>query len=111
VPFATPTVNNPITFRQNATDADNHLRATVAATYGQDQVELSKNVQVLAGLRFDHFNLRFHNNRNGDNFQRVDNVVSPRLGIVFKPIIPLSLYGSYRRRQYKPAVNVRRALN
>ena len=95
VPFATPTVNNPITFRQNATDADNHLRASVAATYVQDQVELSKNVQVLAGLRFDHFNLRFHNNRNGDNFQRVDNVVSPRLGIVFKPIVPLSLYGSY----------------
>src|SRR6266404_5007595 len=95
VPFATPTINTPVTFRQNATDADNNLRATVAATYVQDQVEFSKKIQALAGLRFDHFNLRFHNNRNNDNFQRVDNLVSPRLGIVFKPIVPLSLYGSY----------------
>jgi len=71
------------------------LRATVAATYVQDQVEFSRKIQVLAGLRFDHFNLRFHNNRNNENFRRVDNLVSPRLGIVFKPIVPLSLYGSY----------------
>ena len=55
VPFANPTINTPVTFRQNATDADNHLRPTVAATYVQDQVEFSRNIQVLAGLRFDHF--------------------------------------------------------
>jgi catecholate siderophore receptor len=50
---------------------------------------------VLAGLRFDHFNLKFHNNRNNDNFGRLDNLWSPRAGIVFKPIVPLSLYASY----------------
>jgi catecholate siderophore receptor len=67
----------------------------VAATYAQDQIELSSKVQILAGVRFDHFNLKFHNNRNGDSLSRVDNLWSPRAGIVFKPIVPLSLYGSY----------------
>jgi catecholate siderophore receptor len=95
VPFANPTIDTPITFRQNATDADNHVQANVAATYAQDQIELSSKVQLLAGLRFDHFKLQFHNNRNGDNLSRVDSLWSPRLGLVFKPVTKLSLYGSY----------------
>jgi catecholate siderophore receptor len=95
VPFANPTIDTPVTFRQNATDADNHVQANVAAAYAQDQVELTSKVQVLAGLRFDHFKLRFHNNRNGDNLSRIDSLWSPRLGLVFKPVTKLSLYGSY----------------
>ncbi len=95
IPFADPTIGTPTTFRQNATDADNHVKANVAATYAQDQIELSRSIQVLAGLRFDHFNLDFHNNRSNDNFDRVDNLVSPRLGIILKPIVSLSLYASY----------------
>lgn len=95
VPFSNPTISTPVTFRPNATDADNHVIANVSATYVQDQMELSRKVQLLAGLRFDHFNLRFHNNRNNDNFSRIDNLLSPRLGIVFKPVVPLSLYATY----------------
>ena len=95
VPFSGPTINTPVTFRQNATDADNHVGANVAATYAQDQIEVSPKVQVLAGLRFDHFNLKFHNNRNNENFGRLDNLWSPRAGVVFKPIVPLSVYASY----------------
>lgn len=95
VAFANPTINTPISFRQNATDADNHVVANIAAVYVQDQIELTRKVQILVGIRFDHFNLNFHNNRNGENFQREDGLLSPRLGIVFKPIDPLSLYGSY----------------
>ena len=59
VPFAAPTIATPVTFRQNATDADNHLQTIVAAAYVQDQVELSSHVQVVAGLRFDHFDLQY----------------------------------------------------
>jgi catecholate siderophore receptor len=94
-PFANPTITSPVNFRQNATDADNHVIANVAATYAQDQIEVSRNLQVLAGLRFDYFNLRFRNNRNNDSLQRVDNLLSPRLGIVYKPLVPLSVYVSY----------------
>ncbi len=95
VPFLNPTITTPVTFRQSATDADNHLRATVAATYAQDQVELSRHIQAIGGLRFDRFDLHYHNNRTGDTFRRPDNLVSPRAGIVVKPITPLSIYGSY----------------
>jgi len=93
--LSNPTINTPITFRQNATDADNHVKANVAATYFQDQIELTRKVQVLAGIRFDHFDLRYLNNRNEDNLRRVDNLVSPRLGLIIKPVLPLSLYASY----------------
>jgi catecholate siderophore receptor len=95
VPYANPTIDIPVTFRQGATDADNHVRTQVSAAYVQDQVELSRTVQVIAGLRFDRFDLRYHNNRNGDTLQRVDDLLSPRAGIVFKPVTALSLYGSY----------------
>jgi catecholate siderophore receptor len=95
VPFDNPAVRTPITFRPNATDANNHLRARVAATFVQDQIELSRFVQVIAGVRYDRFGLRYHNNRNGDELERVDNLVSPRVGLVVKPLEPLSLYTSY----------------
>ena len=94
-PYANPTINTPVTFRQSATDADNRIKTNVAATYLQDQIELSRYVQVIVGLRFDHFDLQYHNNRTSDNLRRIDNLASPRAGIVFKPITPLSIYGSY----------------
>ena len=95
VPYTAPTIRTPVTFRQSATDADNHLRARVAAVYGQDHIELSRFVQALAGVRIDSFNLQYHNNRSGDVLGRTDRVLSPRFGLVVKPIVPLSVYGSY----------------
>lgn len=95
VPFLSPTTTTPVTFRQSATDADNHLRAGVAAAYAQDQLELSRHVQVLGGVRVDRFDLRYHNNRTGDTLSRPDTLVSPRVGLVVKPNAPLSIYGSY----------------
>src|SRR3712207_3172611 len=58
-------------------------------------MELSRHVQLVVGLRYDYFDLRFHNNRNGDDLRRTDNLVSPRVGLVVKPVDRLSLYGSY----------------
>ena len=80
VPFDAPTIGTPVTFRQSATDADNHLGTNVAAAYVQDQVELSRHVQLVGGVRFDRFDLTYHNNRNGDTIGRIDNLVSPRAG-------------------------------
>ncbi|HEX7315987.1 MAG TPA: TonB-dependent siderophore receptor [Pyrinomonadaceae bacterium] len=95
VPFDNPVTNVPVTFRQSATDADNHVKTNLAAGYLQDQMELSRYVQLVVGLRYDYFDLRFHNNRNGDDLRRIDNLVSPRVGLVIKPVDRLSLYGSY----------------
>lgn len=95
VPFDRPTVAAPVTFRQSATDADNHVKATVAAVYAQNQVELSRQWQAIVGLRYDRFDLRFHNDRNGQALRRDDRLLSPRAGLVFKPVEPLSLYSAY----------------
>jgi catecholate siderophore receptor len=94
VPLGNPVIRTPVTFRQSPTDANNHLKANLAATYIQDQIEISRYVQVVAGLRFDYFDLQFHNNRNGDDLRRVDRLMSPRLGIVYKPIASISVYAT-----------------
>ena len=95
VPFLNPTISIPVTYRQSATDADNHVRARVASAYAQDQLELSRHVQLVGGVRFDQFDLSHHNNRNGETLTRLDDLVSPRAGVVFKPVTPVSIYGSY----------------
>ena len=95
VAYDRPTISTPVSFRQSATDANNHLRTNLAAAYAQDQIVFSRYVQVVAGLRFDYFDLWFHNNRNSDNLRRIDRVVSPRVGVVVKPLVPLSIYANY----------------
>jgi catecholate siderophore receptor len=94
-PFDNPTITTPITFRQSATDANNRLRLNLAAAYVQDQIEINRYVQVVAGVRYDYFDLKYRNNRSNDALRRIDNLVSPRLGVVVKPIEELSIYTSY----------------
>ena len=95
VDFNDPTTDVPVTFRQAVSDADNRLRLNVGAAYLQDQVEVSRYLQIIGGLRFDYFDLRYHNNRNNEDLRRIDRLVSPRLGVVVKPLAQLSIYGSY----------------
>ena len=94
-PFGSPTVATPITFRQSASDADNEATATVAGVYVQDQLELSRYLQAIVGLRFDRFDVDFHNNRNDESLDRSDDLLSPRAGLIVKPVEAMSLYGSY----------------
>jgi catecholate siderophore receptor len=95
VPFASPSPDTPLTFRQSATDADSWATTTVASTYVQDQMSLSDRVSITAGLRYEQFRIRYHNNRNGAELSRRDALLSPRAGIVIKPATPVSIYGSY----------------
>jgi catecholate siderophore receptor len=95
VPLADPALDVPVAFRQSATDADNQVYTYVGATYLQDQVAVNRWLQVIAGLRFDHFDLRFHNNRTAEDLRRIDNMASPRAGVVVKPVDSLSLYANY----------------
>ncbi len=95
VPFDDPTTAVPTVFRQSATDANNHLQANIVAGYVQDQLDFSRFFQALAGVRFDHFDLEYHNNRNNQNLRRIDNLVSPRAAFIFKPAPVMSIYLSY----------------
>ena len=94
-PLTAPTISLPVEFRQNATDADNHGVTTIASVYAQDQIVLTSRVQAVVGLRFDSFNADVTNNRTATDFTSDDGVLSPRVGLIYKPVLPLSLYGSY----------------
>jgi catecholate siderophore receptor len=95
VAFGAPTVSGPVEFRQDSTDADNDVRATGAAAYLQDQLALGDHWQAVAGVRVDQFRVRFDNHRNGQTIYRLDRMVSPRAGVVYKPVVPVSVYGAW----------------
>ena len=75
-------------------------RVTQIAVYLQDQIELLPNLKVLAGVRYDSFD-QFRTAQDLDEpreeFEQTDSSWSPRFGIVYQPIQPLSLYASYTR--------------
>ncbi len=95
VPLSNPVTHLPLTFRPNATDANNHGIAKVAAVYVQDQIEFSPHFQAILGLRYDHFEVDFTNNRTGAQFSTDDSLLSPRAGLVYKPSEPVSIYANY----------------
>jgi catecholate siderophore receptor len=95
VPLADPVTFDPVFFRQSATDADNESEATVAALYVQDQLELSPAFMAVLGLRFDQFDVEVHDRRSGNTFSRDDDLVSPRLGLIYKTGARTALYASY----------------
>jgi catecholate siderophore receptor len=94
-PFDQPTISTPVTFRQSATDADNHSEASVLGAWVQDQLALSRHVHAIVGLRLERFGVDFHNNRTNQDLVRNDDMVSPRAGLVLKPVEAASIYGSY----------------
>jgi catecholate siderophore receptor len=86
-----PTVTFSVPARDTVSDVE-----TVSA-YVQDQISLGDRFDVVAGLRFDRFEIRgIDLQPNPDRpFGRTDEKVSPRLGLIFKPQPTVSLYASY----------------
>jgi len=95
VPLSSPVTFAPVRFAQSATDADNRSTANVAALYVQDQIELSKHWQAVAGVRFDRFEVELDDHRDASRLSNTDHLVSPRIGLIYKPIEPVSIYASY----------------
>ncbi|MGQ0741273.1 MAG: TonB-dependent receptor [Alphaproteobacteria bacterium] len=95
VNIADPTTFAPVVFGSPPL-ADNRVDVGVAAFYAQDQVQLTDWLEIIAGLRFDRFTIDFDDRRPANaDFSRTDEFVSPRAGIVLKPVEPVSLYASY----------------
>jgi catecholate siderophore receptor len=94
-PVADPTISATVTFRPGATDANNHVVATIASVYTQDQIALSEHWQLIAGVRYERFDVRYRNNRTDARLRRVDRMISPRAGLLFKPTEVLSFYTTH----------------
>ena len=95
VSFLNPMSFVPVTFRQSATDADNHSVVEAVGVYAQDQITIIPQLKAVLGIRYDNFDTTVRNNRNGDKAHSNDGLISPRVGLIFKPIEPLSIYGNY----------------
>jgi catecholate siderophore receptor len=99
VPVTDPTVDADVIFVPLASDADNRVKANVAALYIQDQIRPAQWLEIVAGLRFDSFKVDVNDLRavGGGRFGRRDHLWSPRLGLVLKPTEDLSIYANYSR--------------
>ena len=95
VPVGNPRMNLPISFRQSASDGNNHGVASTAAVYLQDQIEFSPNWLAIVGLRFDRFAMDFDNRRNNTRISTTDDLWSPRAGLIYKPVETVSIYANY----------------
>jgi len=67
----------------------------VAAFYLQDQILLTQKWQAIVGLRHDKFATDHTNKRTNQDINVSDSFISPRAGLIFKPVQAVSLYGNY----------------
>ena len=67
----------------------------VTSIYIQDQIEVSDELQILIGGRFDTFDITVDDIKGGTSQSREDDEFSPRAGIIYKPADNMSWYLSY----------------
>lgn len=112
-PVAQPNIRRgDIIWRQIATSGNNLGVARIAGLYTQDQIEFAPWLQIIAGLRYDHFSVDFHDRRSAafrttggvtsPEFYDITNIFwSPRFGLILKPVPAASVYAAFSRT-YQP---------
>lgn len=68
---------------------------SVQSFYIQDQIDLTDNLIVVLGGRYDSFDVRVDDVKNNSTASRKDSEFSPRMGLIFKPTNNTSVYYSY----------------
>ena len=81
-------------------DVNDRTEAEVQVTslYLQDEIEVNQYVDLLLGARFDSFEIDVTDKRDLTapiSRRRVDEEISPRLGLILKPQEHISIYASY----------------
>jgi len=74
---------------------DTRVNIDVFSAYIQDEIEISDMLDVIVGVRFDSFDIKVFNVPADERRSRKDEEVTPRVGLVFKPLETISIYGSY----------------
>ena len=83
---------NDFTVDQND---DTRVGVEVASFYLQDEMAVTNYLDIVLGARFDQFEIDVFNVPADDSRSKQDEEVSPRLGLVLKPMENMSLYASY----------------
>lgn len=71
---------------------DRDIDARYVSLYGQDQLELTDQVKVRVGGRYDQFDIRVQSRLNSLTERRQDNVFGGQAGVVYQPITMTSFY-------------------
>ncbi|TYQ29828.1 TonB-dependent receptor [Pseudanabaena sp. UWO310] len=85
--FSRPNFDNISQIASGYSDAD----ISRTGVFLQDQIALSDQFSVIAGIRFDGVN----NTNPSNGKSRYDNAWSPRLGLLYKPTESVSLFANY----------------
>lgn len=86
--YGLPRIPDPNSFFEQTT--------TTTGIYLQDQVTLLPNLKLLAGGRYDFVEYSSGDGQSAPT-EFYNSAFSPRVGIVYQPIEPISLYASYSR--------------
>ena len=82
--------------------SNNHTEVESRAVYVQDQLRLNDQWQVLAGLRYDRFEVDTKNKLNNLQQDVASHNASPRIGLVWTPLENHSFYASWSKT-FSPA--------
>lgn len=95
MPATDPIYTGGISFA--AVNSSNSSIADVASAYVQDQVEFSPQWQAVLRVRYDRFSVDHTNRLANTEIDVSDTPVSPRAGLMYKPVPAVSIYASYSR--------------
>jgi iron complex outermembrane recepter protein len=76
---------------------DGNSKTETVGIFLQDQIAFSDNLKLLLGGRFDIVDQDQFNRLSDSSTAQYDEAFTPRIGIVYQPIKPISLYASYSR--------------
>ncbi len=91
---------NATTLAYSDLNDDTEASVEVFSAYVQDEIEISEHLDIIIGARFDSFDISVDNldpsAAPADRTRsRTDEEISPRFGLVYKPMENVSIYGSY----------------
>ncbi len=98
--FRDPATIPPVFFVSGPTGNSNRaVRSELEqrSAYIQDQISLGDAVDLVAGVRYDRFDLAVTNRFTNATVERQDDLWSPRVGLVVKPVPNASIYASWTR--------------
>ncbi|MBE9168617.1 TonB-dependent receptor [Pleurocapsales cyanobacterium LEGE 06147] len=76
---------------------DDSNRTDTLGIFLQDQIAFTDNLKMLIGGRFDLSDRESEDRLEDSTSTQYDEAFSPRIGLVYQPIPPISLYASYSR--------------
>jgi catecholate siderophore receptor len=103
-PFA-PTYFGPVTFMHQKlgallpgisnADSNSKYGLNIQSGYVRDTIEIARGLQLIAGARFDRFDMSALDMNTNTQRARVDNLVSPQAAVIIKPVDNVSVYMAY----------------